>query len=360
MEPDFWRGKRVFLTGHTGFKGSWLSLLLASRGAEVHGLSLAPQRDSLYERARIAEVVARSTIADVRDLRAVREALDHSGADIVLHLAAQALVRPSYDSPVDTFATNVMGTVHVLEALRHAPHVRAAVVVTSDKCYENREWVWGYREDEPMGGHDPYSNSKGCAELVTGAYRRSYHLEAGQHVASARAGNVIGGGDYAKDRLLPDTVRAFRSGDEVRIRNPRAIRPWQHVLEPLSGYLRLAEALYGPDGETFADGWNFGPSADGERTVLDVVDRLWRGWPGARGWLLDQAPQQHEASFLKLDSSKARRLLDWQPRWTFEEAIDASIAWYRAEETGADMRGFTQAQIDTYFNAAGKAAGATQ
>ena len=258
VDPGFWAGKRVFLTGHTGFKGSWLSLWLQTMGAKVTGFALAPPTSpSLFEAARVADGMT-SIIGDIRDAAALKDALVAADSEIVLHMAAQPLVRASYDDPVGTYATNVMGTVHLLEAVRAAASVRACVVVTTDKCYENREWAWGYREDEPMGGFDPYSNSKGCSELVTSAYRRSFFQHSGIALGSARAGNVIGGGDWAADRLVPDILRAFEQNKPVVIRNPNATRPWQHVLEPLSGYLVLAERLYN-DGQAFAEGWNFGP-----------------------------------------------------------------------------------------------------
>ena len=274
VNPSFWRGKRVFLTGHTGFKGSWLSLWLQSLGAELHGLALEPPTTpNLFTVAQVASGMASSTIGDIRDLATVQKAMQASQADIVIHMAAQPLVRLSYAEPVQTYATNVMGTVHVLESARHTPSVKAVVVVTTDKCYENKEWAWGYRENEPMGGHDPYSNSKGCAELVTAAYRNSFLQASGIAVASARAGNVIGGGDWAADRLVPDILRAFEQNQPVVIRNPHATRPWQHVLEPLSGYLSLAEHLY-TDGQAFAEGWNFGPKDDDAQPVQWIVEQM--------------------------------------------------------------------------------------
>ncbi|MGF3027894.1 CDP-glucose 4,6-dehydratase [Methylobacterium aquaticum] len=347
---QFWRGRRVFLTGHTGFKGAWLTVLLARFGAEVHGYALAPAEGSIYEKANVGRLLATSTIADIRDLEKMRTAIDACRPEIVLHLAAQPLVRLSYEIPVETFAVNVLGTVHVLDILRGREDVKAAVIVTSDKCYENREWVWGYREDEPMGGYDPYSSSKGCTELVTSAYRRSFFQIRGAQIGSGRAGNVIGGGDVSQDRLIPDIIRTFRAGEPVLIRAPGAIRPWQHVLEPLSGYLALAEALGSEGGAWAADGWNFGPPSEAERTVSDVVETVVRVWGGTASWQQEISKQVHEAGYLKLDSSKARRLLGWQPRWDFERAIEETIAWYRAEDRGEDMLAFTQAQIDAYFN----------
>ena len=355
MDREFWAGKRVLVTGHTGFKGSWLSLWLQQLGAAVTGYALPPPtRPSLFDEANVASCMASMT-GDVRDAAAVLEAVKSARPEIVFHMAAQSLVRPSYASPVETYATNVMGTVHVLEAVRHTPGVRAVVIVTSDKCYENRDWVWGYRETEPMGGHDPYSNSKGCAELVTSAYRSSFfnparHAEHQVAVASARAGNVIGGGDWALDRLVPDIVRAIAADKPVRIRSPRAIRPWQHVLEPLSGYLVLAERLC-RDGATFAESWNFGPMEGDNRPVQWIVECLTGRWGSGAGWQLDGQLQPHEASYLKLDCSKALARLGWRPRWNLTEALDRVVSWHKAHLDGQDMRVVTQRQITEYTDA---------
>jgi CDP-glucose 4,6-dehydratase len=354
MNPAFWRGKRVFLTGHTGFKGSWLSLWLQSLGAQVTGFALAPpSQPSLFETAQVAQGMD-ALRGDIRDAAALQAVMQAARPDIVIHMAAQALVRYSYANPVETYSTNVMGLVHLFEAVRATPGVRAVVNVTSDKCYENREWPWGYRENEAMGGYDPYSNSKGCAELVTSAYRSSYfnparHAEHGIALGSGRAGNVIGGGDWAEDRLIPDMVRAIGEGRPVRIRSPHAIRPWQHVLEPLSGYLALAERLY-TDGPGFAEGFNFGPHDVDARPVQWIVERLCQSWGAGASWELDQAPQPHEAHYLKLDCSKARSRLGWQPRWQLGQTIDHIVAWHKAHAAGQDMRAFTLAQIDTYQN----------
>ena len=350
FQREFWRGRRVFLTGHTGFKGAWLSLMLKELGAETWGFALPPSGECLFRAAAVHETLAGSTLADVQSRDAVASALQAAEPEIVLHLAAQALVRPSYVDPVGTYATNVMGTVHVLEAARTCSSVRAVVVVTSDKCYENREWVWGYREDEAMGGYDPYSNSKGCAELVCSAYRRSF-FQQGARLGSGRAGNVVGGGDYAEDRLIPDLVRAARGGRETLIRNPGAVRPWQHVLEPLTGYLQLAEALAGPEGPRFADGWNFGPNSGAERTVGEVADAVCRLWGRGARWTRDSAPQPHEATFLKLDSSKARQVLRWRPVWDFDETMTRTLEWYGAAEEGHDMRAMSLSQITQYLQA---------
>lgn len=357
--PGFWAGRRVLLTGHTGFKGAWLSLWLARLGARVTGFALAPETDpSLHA---LADLPARvdSRIGDVRDLVALSACMTGARPEIVLHLAAQALVRPSYSDPVGTYASNVMGTVHLLEAVRACPSVRAVVIVTSDKAYENREWVWAYREDEPMGGRDPYSNSKGCAELVTSAYRASFFGDGGHpaRIASARAGNVIGGGDWSLDRLVPDVVRAFGRGEPVEIRAPGAVRPWQHVLEPLLGYLRLAEALCGEDGARYAEGWNFGPADADCQPVSEVVAGLARGWGTGATWRLAGGTHPHEATFLKVDASKARAHLGWDRRLRLAEALDWTGGWYRAQGEGADAAALTLDQIARYEALAGAGAG---
>ena len=346
--PTFWRGKRVFLTGHTGFKGSWLSLWLQSIGAEVYGLALTPPTTpNLFTVAQVASGMASSTLGDIRDLATVQKAMQASQPDIVIHMAAQPLVRLSYVEPVETYATNVMGTVHVLESARHTPSVKAVLVVTTDKCYENKEWLWGYREDEPMGGHDPYSNSKGCSELVTSAYRRSFFQDKVAALASARAGNVIGGGDWAADRLVPDILRAFEQNQPVVIRNPHATRPWQHVLEPLSGYLALAEHLY-TAGQAFAEGWNFGPKDDDAQPVQWIVEHMVNSWGNGASWQQDGGVHPHEANYLKLDISKAKARLGWQPRWALQKALHASVEWHQQWLAGANMKAFTMAQIDQY------------
>lgn len=327
----------MLVTGHTGFKGSWLCLWLRSLGAEVYGFALEPPTTpSLFLEARVEGSLAQHVIGDVRDFDAVRNVVDQAQPEIVLHLAAQPLVRLSYDRPVETYMTNVMGSVHVLEAARQSGSVRAVVNVTTDKCYENREWDWPYREIDPLGGHDPYSSSKACSEIVTAAYRRSYGTTRQLAIASGRAGNVIGGGDWAADRLVPDCLRAFEAGRPVIIRNPAATRPWQHVLEPLSGYLVLAEALV-QNPEAFADGWNFGPHAQDVRSVDWIVDRMVSMWGEAR-WGLDEVGQPHEAANLSLDISKAKRRLNWQPRWSLERALQAIIHWHKNWVAGYDAQ----------------------
>jgi CDP-glucose 4,6-dehydratase len=333
----FWAGKRVLLTGHTGFKGGWLSLWLAELGADVHGFALQPPTTpSLFETARVASRLASSKIGDIRDSAAIAAAVRAVDPEIVLHLAAQPLVRMSYQDPIGTYATNVMGTVNLLEALRGENRVRAVVAVTTDKCYENDGRSQPYRESDPMGGHDPYSSSKGCAELVTAAYRRSFLHERGRRVATARAGNVIGGGDWSADRLVPDFLRAIDARAELVIRSPNATRPWQHVLEPLSGYLMLAQRLYEGD-ESLDGGWNFGPPVEDAKPVRWIVQRLCDSMPGS-SWRIDPGEQPHEAQVLSLDSTKARTQLGWSPTWNVDRAIDRTIAWHRAWRARCDMQ----------------------
>jgi CDP-glucose 4,6-dehydratase len=350
VRPDFWRGRRVFVTGHTGFKGSWLSLWLQDMGAEVAGYALAPATTpALFDVADVAAGM-RSIVGDVRDLDRVRASIVDFAPEIVLHMAAQPLVRASYDDPVGTYATNVMGTVNVLEAVRASRGVRAVVSVTTDKCYENREWPWGYRETEAMGGHDPYSSSKGCAELVTAAYRRSFFAgDRATAVASARAGNVIGGGDWAQDRLVPDILRAFEANAAVPVRNPLATRPWQHVLEPLSGYLVLAQALV-EQGAGFADGWNFGPRDEDARPVEWIVAHMVEQWGGAARWERDAGYHPHEARFLKLDISKAREGLGWEPRWQLPDVLGRIVRWHRDYQDGGDMRAACLRDVFDYMS----------
>jgi CDP-glucose 4,6-dehydratase len=352
MTPAFWLGKRVFLTGHTGFKGSWLSLWLQSLGAVVTGYALQPPTNpSLFEVARVGESMT-SIIEDIRDLPTLQQILQVVRPDIVIHMAAQPLVRYSYQNPVQTYATNVMGTVHLLEAVRNTPGVRALVNITTDKCYENREWIWGYRENEPMGGYDPYSNSKGCAELVSSAYRSSFfnannHAQHGVALATVRAGNVIGGGDWAQDRLIPDILTAFEQGKLVDIRNPHAIRPWQHVLEPLRGYLTLAERLF-EHGPSYAEGWNFGPNDEDAKPVSWVVNKMAAMWGNNAQWQSDTSEHPHEASYLKLDISKARSRLNWHPALRLDDALKLIIDWSKQCQAGVDMKKLTLAQIHAY------------
>ena len=323
-------------------------------GAHVTGYALAaPTNPSLFEVAEVAKGMT-SIVGDIRDLDHMRKVFAEQRPEIVIHMAAQALVRYSYVEPVETYSTNVMGTVNLLEAIRTTNGVKAVVNVTSDKCYENREWVWGYRENEAMGGFDPYSSSKGCAELVSAAYRNSYfhpdkYQTHGVALASGRAGNVIGGGDWAEDRLIPDIVRAIAQGKPVNIRNPHAIRPWQHVLEPLSGYLLLAQKLF-EEGTSYAEGWNFGPNDEDAKPVEWIVDKLTKTWGEGASWVLDGGNHPHEAHYLKLDCSKAKTRLGWHPRWHLEEALGAIIEWQRAYRDGKNMRELTLRQISAYNN----------
>ncbi|MDR3217845.1 MAG: CDP-glucose 4,6-dehydratase [Dysgonamonadaceae bacterium] len=349
-----YKGKKVFLTGHSGFKGSWMCLLLNQLGAEVYGYALNPPTNpSLYEVAKIKELIT-SYIADVRDYQALSKALLEVQPDMVIHLAAQALVRDSYKNPLDTYSINVMGTVNLLEAIRHTKSVRAVVNVTTDKCYENREWLWGYRENEPMGGYDPYSNSKACSELVTSSFRSSFFNPADYGkthqvaLASARAGNVIGGGDWASDRLIPDFIRTIGHGEKVKIRSPYAIRPWQHVLEPLSGYLMLGAKLL-MDGSKYAEAWNFGPNDSDAKTVEWMIGKLCNLWGEDASYEIDTNPQPHEATCLKLDCSKAKTRLGWYPKWDIETAINNIVEWTKAYKQGVEMRSFCEKQILQYF-----------
>lgn len=344
VDTAFWTGKRVLLTGHTGFKGSWLSLWLQSMGATVCGISLdPPTTPALFHVARVTEGMDHQ-VADIRDYEKIYKIFKNFKPEIVIHMAAQPLVRLSYREPIETYATNVMGTVHILEAARHAGSVRAIVTVTTDKCYENQEWAWGYRENEPMGGHDPYSNSKACVELVSNAYRRSFLAAEGIAMATARAGNVIGGGDWAIDRLVPDILRAIEQKQPVQIRNPNAIRPWQHVLEPLSGYLILAECLY-ENGQSDAEGWNFGPREEGAQPVQWIVEHLCKSWGEQADWILQPGDHLHEAHYLKLDISKVRSRLQWMPRWSLDTALSAITKWHRTWLEAADMQAFCLKQI---------------
>lgn len=359
VNPNFWYGKRVFLTGHTGFKGSWLSLWLQHMGAIVKGYSLAPPTNpSLFVEADVASGM-NSDIGDIRDYESLLQSMEHFSPEIVIHMAAQPLVRLSYDMPIETYSTNVMGTVNLLECVRKIGGIKAVVNVTSDKCYENKEWPWGYREDEPKGGYDPYSNSKGCAELVADAYRSSYfnsekYKQHGCALASVRAGNVIGGGDWALDRLIPDMLYAFQHEQVVNIRSPFAIRPWQHVLEPLSGYLTIAQALF-EHGSEYAEGWNFGPEDKDARPVQWIVEALTSLWGNSATWQLDDAVQPHEANYLKLDCSKAKLRLEWHPQWSLQTTLERIVKWHKAWLGNEDMRNYTLQEISQYTNQIKKA-----
>lgn len=355
IDIEFWRGKKVFITGHTGFKGSWLCLWLHLLGAKVTGYALAPHtQPSLFELCRVEELVT-SVIGDIRECEALSNAMIKQQPEIVIHMAAQALVRDSYRNPVDTYATNVMGTVHLFEAVRACTSVKSVVNVTTDKCYENKEWVWGYRENEPMGGYDPYSNSKACSELITASYRNSFfnpneYTKHGVGIATARAGNVIGGGDWAVDRLVPDCINALLRNEDIKIRNPHSIRPWQHVLEPLSGYLLLAQRLY-ENGELFGEGWNFGPNDHDAKPVEWIVKNMCDKWGNHASYEVNQYVHVHEAHHLKLDCSKAQTKLDWQPRWNLEQALIKIIEWVHAYQEKEDMRDICIKQIKEYTGA---------
>jgi CDP-glucose 4,6-dehydratase len=351
---NFYKDKRVLVTGHTGFKGSWMCILLNTLGAKVYGYALNPPTNpSLYEVAKVDELVT-SQIADIRDYETLHSLLSEIQPDIIIHMAAQPLVRDSYKNPIDTYAINVMGTVNLLEAVRHTQSVRAVVNVTTDKCYENKEWLWGYRENEPMGGYDPYSNSKGCSELVTSSFRNSFFNPADYGkthqvaLASARAGNVIGGGDWAEDRLIPDFIRAITHKEKVKIRSPYAIRPWQHVLEPLTGYLLLGAKLF-TDGCEYAEAWNFGPNDSDAKPVEWIVDKICHLWGENASYEIDTNPQPHEATYLKLDCSKAKTRLGWQPGWNIETTLRNIVEWTKAYRQGENMRLFCEKQIQQYF-----------
>jgi CDP-glucose 4,6-dehydratase len=352
VNQDFWKGRRVFITGHTGFKGAWLSLWLHRLGAEVVGYALQPPTTpSLFDLAGIGDIV-NGINADIRHFNKLRKALESYQPEVIFHLAAQALVRRSYQDPIETYSTNVMGTVNLLEAVRQVGSVRVVVNVTSDKCYENQEWVWGYRESDRMGGRDPYSNSKGCAELVTAAYRNSFfnpmnYLEHKVALASARSGNVIGGGDWGEERLVPDCVRAVLKGERIVIRSPTSTRPWQHVLEALNGYLMLAERLY-QGGVEFAQGWNFGPLNYEAKTVEWVARKFCEGWNNAAGYSITKKLHHHESHDLRLDCSKAVTALGWMPKWDVETALHKVIQWTKRYQRGDDVKHICYKQIEEY------------
>jgi len=349
----FYKNRKVLITGHTGFKGSWLCLLLYKLGADVYGYALEPPTNpSLFVEAKIGELIT-STVGDVRDYDSILKIIKDVQPEIIIHLAAQPLVRESYKNPRETYQINVMGTVNLLDAAREVSSVKAILNVTTDKCYENKEWHWGYRENEPMGGYDPYSNSKGCSELVTSSFRSSFfnpsqYEKHGVGLASARAGNVIGGGDWAEDRLIPDFIRAIICGEKVKIRSPYAIRPWQHVLEPLSGYLTLCEKLYN-EGAAFAEGWNFGPEECDAQNVEWITKKICELWSVNSEYEIDSTPQPHEANYLKLDCSKAKALLGWYPRWSIDVTLQMIVNWNKAFINGDEIQDVCYQQIDEYF-----------
>ena len=352
MPPSFWKDKRVFITGHTGFKGGWLSLWLKSLGAKVTGFSLdIPTEPSFYKVTRVYEGL-NSLRGEIRDFSFLKNTILEHRPEILIHMAALPLVRYSYEHPLDTLSTNILGSIHILEAVRQSEGVRVVINVTSDKCYENQEWVWGYREIDPMGGNDPYSSSKGCSELITTAYRKSFfqsEVNGKSKVAlgSARAGNVIGGGDWSQDRLIPDMVRSFINKQPVVIRNPKAVRPWQHVLDPLNGYMTLAEKLWEHGGK-FADSWNFGPHENDSCSVENIAAQATEQWGEGATWEMDTASSHHEASQLRLDCAKAKNNLGWVPLWTLKRSIQKTVEWYKAHLNEQDMKAFTLQQISEY------------
>jgi CDP-glucose 4,6-dehydratase len=349
----FFKGKKILITGNTGFKGSWITLLLHKLGAELYGYSLEPPtKSNLYSITRSNEII-HTQIGDIRNYERLYDFIKDNSPEIIIHMAAQPLVRESFEDPVNTYTTNVIGTLHVLEAARNIPCIKVVLNVTTDKCYSNKEWFWGYREDEALGGYDPYSNSKACSELITASYRNSffnplYYSKHGVALASARAGNVIGGGDWAKDRLIPDFIRAISNNKKVQIRNPKAIRPWQHVLEPITGYLTLCAKLY-QQGTQYADAWNFGPDDSDAKTVEWLVQTICKYWGDGAGYEIDNSSHMHESNYLKLDCSKAKTLLNWHPKWSINEALEKTIDWTKAYLEKKDMREICFQQIENYF-----------
>ena len=348
VDIKFWKNKKVFVTGHTGFKGSWLSIWLNYMGVEVCGISLDPPTiPNNFTEASVSKYM-QSVKGDTRNSKLIHDVMKNFQPDIVIHLAAQPLVRLSYVEPMETYTTNIIGTLNVLESVKKIESVKAIVNVTTDKCYENKEWPWGYREDEPMGGYDPYSSSKGCSELITSCYQRSFFNKGTTTLASARAGNVIGGGDWAVDRIVPDTLRAFEKNKTVSIRYPKSIRPWQHVLEPLGGYLTLAQKLY-TGNEEYSGGWNFGPYDMDTKPVEWIVDYMAKKWGDNVGYTVDGDDHPHEAHYLKLDISKATSKLDWHPKWNLNTALDATIEWHKHWLAGDNMYKVCISQIETYL-----------
>lgn len=348
ITPSFWNNRRVFLTGHTGFKGSWLSLWLQSLGANIRGYALSPPtKPSLFIEAKV-DMNMDSVIGDIRDAESLTKAISEFKPEVIFHMAAQPLVRESYIDPLLTYQTNVMGTVNLFEAVRKSNSIRCVINITTDKCYENREWLWSYRENDSLGGYDPYSSSKACSELVTSAYRQSFFQSNNTAVATARAGNVIGGGDWATDRLIPDIINAFNAGQIAFLRNPSSIRPWQHVLEPLHGYLKLAEHLAGTNGMSFAEAWNFGPHESDTKRVDWIANYMVNKWDTKVSWRSENKQAPHEAKLLKLDSSKSRERLGWVSRWNLSLALDAIVEWNHLYRSGADIKNLTLSQINRY------------
>jgi CDP-glucose 4,6-dehydratase len=348
INPTFWKDRKVLITGHTGFKGSWLTLWLSELGAKVKGFAIdTPNSPSIFQVANIKDLLQESIQGDIRDLYTIRKVVQSYEPEIVIHMAAQSLVRNSYTDPVSTYSTNVMGTVNILEAVRTVPNVKAVLNITTDKCYENKEWIWGYRENEQMGGQDPYSNSKGCSELVSSAYRKSFLQKADIALATARSGNVIGGGDWSKDRIVPDAMNAFMKNKILLVRNPEATRPWQHVLEPLSGYLMLCQQLI-TEPKFFADSWNFGPNYEDVKPVSTLANIIVNNWGGKVQWELDDGVHPHEAHDLKLDCSKSNKFLKWSPSWGLERGVYETVRWYKAFHKKENMYKFSLNQIRSY------------
>lgn len=349
IDKNFWKNRKVFLTGHTGFKGGWLSLWLHALGAHITGFALEAEPLSMYNVAGLSSLFTKSIVGDIRDAQTLEQAMKECDPEIVIHMAAQPLVQQSYTDPVGTYATNIMGTVHVLEAARKTRSVKTILNITTDKCYENNEWIWAYRENEPMGGYDPYSSSKGCAELVSSAYRRSFFDGKGVALATARAGNVIGGGDWAQNRIVPDAMRSFAAGETLMVRNPASIRPWQHVLEPISGYILLCQQLT-LEPTSFTGAWNFGPENGNAKPVSVLADIMSDAWGEKAAWTTDDSVHPHEAHFLKLDSSKASYYLQWKPVWQLDRTLRETVAWYKAWNNKEDMRQYSLTQIRNYQN----------
>jgi CDP-glucose 4,6-dehydratase len=349
MNLNFWKGRKVFLTGHTGFKGSWITLLLLRLGAKVYGYSLKPKhKESIFVLTKLDKKITKSTIANILNLKTLKKEILKSNASIVIHMAAQSLVRDSYKQPIDTFTTNIIGTANVLEAARYSKSVKAIINVTTDKCYENYEWSRAYKEDDRLGGHDPYSSSKACAELVTTAYRKSFFAEKGINIATARAGNVIGGGDCANDRLIPDFFKALNKNEILQIRSPNSVRPWQHVLDPVFGYLVLGEKLIN-EKDKYAEAWNFGPSENNIKTVSYIVKYISKKFKHSK-FVFEKKKQPHEANLLKLDSSKSKSRLRWKNIWKLETALDKTVEWYNSQKAKRDMFSITLFQINSYIS----------